>query len=444
MKERLLGLYVLQGVGKMEINKITIGGFRNINKLQLEFDSITALVGTNGYGKSNAMDAIDFGFDYIHSNDAGRTSMMAAKSCIPIIKTIAGQDYYFGLEAKLDSQGKRYCIDYSFSFSWHTQNSPARILKETLKIKLDDKNQKFNLFISRNENVAKYRSSPTGRCDKTIKIDSSGLVLNKLASFDDLYYNDIVKQVNTTPYYLERHLDASPSFTPAPFVFKGFKELELPGIQSIPRAIYFLKKDYADKYELLVNTFKQLFPNIKEIDIEEIKLNQPRMVSFAEDAPVMFTDSVYSMSIIDEKMCQPLGFENLSDGTKRIFLMLTYAIIADIKGLSMIAVEEPENSIHPALFQEYIDVLSQLVSNCKIVFTSHSPYLIQYLNPHSIYIGMPVESGEVDFRRIAKTKVNALLRDAELYDKSIGDYIFNILSSADSEIYLADYVESNG
>lgn len=444
MRVRLLDLYNLQGVEKMEILNISVGGFRNIKSLQLSFDSITALVGLNGYGKSNVMDAIDFGFDFIHSTSNSRIGMMSSKYGIPILKTNAGQNYSFDIEVKLTSNSKSYFVNYGYSFSWQTNKAPAKIKKEYLNIKKDEKNQKFNSFILRTDNTAKYRPSETGRCNKSIKIDDSSLVISKLLSLDELYYADIVKQVNSIQYFIERHLDASPSFAPAPFVVKGFQELELPGIQNIPRAIFYLKKDYSDKYELLINSFKQLFPDVKGIEVQEIKLNQPQKINISDDAPFVFTDSIYSMSIVDEKMIQPVGFESLSDGTKRIFLMLTFAIIADIKGLSMIAIEEPENSIHPCLFQNYIDVLSQLVNNCKIVFTSHSPYIIQYLNPHSIYIGLTTDSGEVSFGRIASTKVNALLRDAEEYDKSLGDYIFNILSSSDADDLLIDYLESNG
>lgn len=441
MRVRLLDLCNLQGVENMEILKISVGGFRNIKSLQLNFDSITALVGLNGYGKSNVMDAIDFGFDFIHNPSNIRTGMMSSKSGIPILKSNAGQDYSFDIEVKLNSGGNSYFVNYGYSFSWQTDKSPAKIRSEYLTIKKDEKSQKFNSFISRTDNNAKYRSSETGRCSKSIKIDDSNLVISKLLSLDDLYYADIVKQVNSIQYFIERHLDASPSFAPAPFVVKGFQELELPGIQSIPRAIFYLKNDYCDKYELLINSFKLLFPDVKDIEVQEIKLNQPAKINISDDAPFVFTDSIYSMSIIDDKMIQPVSFESLSDGTKRIFLMLTFAIIADIKGLSMIAIEEPENSIHPGLFQNYIDVLSQLVNNCKIVFTSHSPYIIQYLNPHSIYIGMTSDYGEVNFGRIASTKVNTLLKDAAEYDKSLGDYIFNILSSSDADEFLSDYIE---
>ncbi|MCF2652852.1 AAA family ATPase [Anaeromassilibacillus senegalensis] len=444
MKLWMMGVLSLQGVANMEINRIKVCGFRNISEINLYFGNITALVGLNGYGKSNVSDAIDFGFDFIQAPNPAKDILMTSKHCIPILKSNAGQDFSFEIELTVESNKKKYYVEYNFSFSWKTNQSASKIKSESLRIKADEKNQKYNTYISRSETSAQYKPSETGRCSKNIAIDDNALVLNKLCALDDLFYLDIIKQLNGIQFFVERHLDASPSFQPDPFVIKGFQELELQGIQSIPRAIYFLKKDYPGKYELLINAFKQLFPEVIDLDVQEIKLNRDTRFSIAEDAPIMFTDSIYSIDIIDNKLVQPVGFEHLSDGTKRIFLMLTFAVIADIRNLSMIAIEEPENSIHPSLFQNYLDVLKQLVNNCKILVTSHSPYIIQYLDPSNIYIGMTSTTGEVDFRRIAPSKVNCLLRDAAEYDRSIGDYIFDLISSSDSDEYLKEYVESSG
>lgn len=440
----LFSILNIKEVIDVEINRITLGGFRNISKIDLSFENITALVGLNGYGKSNVMDAIDFGFDFLHYSPQGKATLMSAKHSIPLLKANAGKNFEFEIELKLTSQKKDYFIIYGYSFAWETEAHSAKILHESLRIRKDEKNQKYNTFISRNELNAHYKPSVSGRCDKKIKIEDNGLVINKLLAIDDLYYGDIIQQINNIQFFIERHLDASQSFMPAPFVIKGFQELELQGISSIPRAIFFLKKDYPDKYELLINAFTQLFPDIVDINVQEIKLNssfQDAPVKLTEDSPIIFSDSIYTMSIVDEKLLQPVGFEHLSDGTKRVFLMLTFAVIADIKNLSMIAIEEPENSIHPSLFQSYLDVLSQLVEDCKIIVTSHSPYVIQYLEPHNIYIGMSSKTGEVDFKRIAPTKVNSLYRDAAEYDRSIGDYIFNLISSSDSDEYLKEYLE---
>ena len=120
------------------------------------------------------------------------------------------------------------------------------------------------------------------------------MLINKLLALDDLFFLDIVKQVNSVKLFIERHLDANSSFEPAPFVIKGFQELELQGIQSISHAIFFLKRDYSDKYELLINAFRQLFPNILDINVKEITLNQgPARNKISEDSPFIFTDNVY-------------------------------------------------------------------------------------------------------------------------------------------------------
>ena len=444
MKLGMVELLMLQGVANMDIKRIKVCGFRNITEVNLCFDNITALVGLNGYGKSNVMDAIDFGFDFIHAPNAEKAGMMTSKHCIPILKANAGQDYSFEIDLAIESGKKKYHVNYGFSFAWKTNKSSAKVTSEILRIKLEEKNQRYVSFIARDETSAQYKSSETGRCSKLIAIDDNALVINKLTALDDLFYLDIIKKLNNVKFFIERHLDASLSFVPDPFVIKGFQELELRGIQSIPRAIYFLKKDHSDKYELLINAFKQLFPDVVDLNVKEIKLNEESKLSISDDAPFVFTDSIYSISIIDNKLVQPVSFEHLSDGTKRVFLMLTYAVIADIRNLSMIAIEEPENSIHPSLFQNYLDVLGQLVNNCKIIVTSHSPYIIQYLEPSSIYIGMTNTTGEVDFKRIAPSKVNCLLKDAAEYDRSVGDYIFNLISSSDSDEYLQEYVESNG
>lgn len=56
----------------MKINSITVGGFKNLNTTKLELDNICAIISPNNYGKSNLLEAIDFGFDFIHESRKGR------------------------------------------------------------------------------------------------------------------------------------------------------------------------------------------------------------------------------------------------------------------------------------------------------------------------------------------------------------------------------------
>ena len=138
----LFSILNIKEVIDVEINRITLGGFRNISKIDLSFENITALVGLNGYGKSNVMDAIDFGFDFLHYSPQGKATLMSAKHSIPLLKANAGKNFEFEIELKLTSQKKDYFIIYGYSFAWETEAHSAKILHESLRIRKDEKNQK--------------------------------------------------------------------------------------------------------------------------------------------------------------------------------------------------------------------------------------------------------------------------------------------------------------
>ena len=131
----LLNILKLKEVISVEIKKISISGFRNISRIDLSFENITALVGLNGYGKSNVMDAIDFSFDFLHATPQGKSALMSSKHNIPLLRAIAGKNFEFEIELNLDSQKNKYSVIYGFSFAWETALHTAKILNEYLNIR---------------------------------------------------------------------------------------------------------------------------------------------------------------------------------------------------------------------------------------------------------------------------------------------------------------------
>ena len=426
----------------MRLEHIKIAGFRNIDEVNLELNDLTALIGVNNYGKSNILDAIDFGIDFITRDSTTRKDMMSWGKGVPLNKSNAFKDFSFEITLKTEFINKAFFVNYAFTFAWAKKDEDeAQVLFENLKIKLDEKSQKYQTLIQRTGNKAVYKSSETARCNTPIKTGNKFLIINKLKEYDNLFYHEIILKLNSLRVYIERHLDSNLAYGFEPLVRKGVTGLDISDMTSIPRAIYQLKEKYVDKYLLLENAFIQLFPNIKKIFVDVMEFKAPDGFDFGDDQYV-FTDKIYAMKVQDTQLINPLPFERLSDGVKRVFLMLTYALVADIKGLSLLAIEEPENSIHPNLLQNYLQVLTQLVNNCKIIVASHSPYMIQYIDISSLYIGIPNDDGIADFRKIAKNKYSILLKDATESDSSTGDYIFGLLSgSKDDLAQLSDYLE---
>ena len=158
------------------------------------------------------------------------------------------------------------------------------------------------------------------------------------------------------------------------------------------------------------------------------------MVAFPEDIPFKISNELYRIMVFDKNLNQPINFDSMSDGAKRIFLQLATIIIAEIQGYAFVAIEEPENSIHPMLFQSYLRIISQFKGDCKIIITSHSPYLLRYLKTDNIYVGIPSNNGVASFSHIKKSCEKQLEKISNQFDTSIGDYIFELLNGTDEDI----------
>lgn len=423
----------------MKIQAVLIDGFKNLSNVKIAFDNITALVALNNFGKSNVLEGIDFGLFFIKSPIDYKSEMMANSNFIPINQYIQNRNYKFEVEVSTEYEGQEYRLQYGYEFAWQCDETEApKIVKEYLKIKLDEKRQKYTQLISRTEGSAMYKSSETGRCSSNIRVEQAELVVNKLRAYDELYYAEIIKKLNGMRMYMEDNLDAKNFYQPDPIIRKGL-ENELINADNLPRIIFNLKKKNPDKFKLLKNVYFQLFPDIEDVIIRNFKINASENNQFPDDVPFIFTNSIYVLFVKDKNLANPVNFSMMSDGAKRVFMILTKIIVSNVSNISLIAIEEPENSVHPGLFQAYVQIISQLLDNCKVIITSHSPYIISYLNPSWIHVGMNRKPGVAEFFLFKKSGQKQLENDAAIFNLSMGDYLFSML--ADSESNISDYLE---
>lgn len=423
----------------MKIQAVLIDGFKNLSDVKITFDNITALVALNNFGKSNVLSGIDFGLAFIKAPIEDKMEMMANSTLIPINQRMQGRNYKFEVEVLTEVVGSEYRVQYGYEFSWRcNEDNEPEIVQEYLKIKLDEKGQKYTQLINRTKDSAMYKSSETGRCSSQIKVEASELVINKLRAYDDLYYAEIINKINGMKMYMENNLDAKSFYQPDPIIRKDF-ENEMINADNLPRIIFNLKKQNPDKFELLKDVYFQLFPDIEDVIVENFKINATRSDQFPDDAPFIFTNSIYVLFVKDKNLSNPVNFSMMSDGAKRVFMILAKIIVSSVSNISLIAIEEPENSVHPGLFKAYMQIISQLLDDCKVIITSHSPYIISYLEPTWIHVGINRTPGVAEFFTFKKSGQKQLENDAEEFKMSMGDYLFSLL--ADTENNLDDYLE---
>ncbi len=429
----------LKGDCDMKIQAVYLDGYKNLSKVYINFDNITALVSLNNFGKSNVLTGIDFGVNFINATNNIKVEMMCNTNLIPININEAGDTYRFILDALTEENGREYRVQYGYDFTWgKNEDDQPKVVSEFLKIKLEEKGQKYTQLINRDSQASLFKSSETGRCTTEISVGSTELVLNKLMVFDKLYYYEIIKKLNSMKIYMENNLDAKNFFRPDPIIRKGI-ENEMISENNLPRIIYKLSNEYPEKYDLLKDVFKNLFPNIEDININHIRIDGESEEEEIDGSPYIFSNYLDVLFVRDKNLRMPINFSMMSDGAKRVFMILTKIIISSISDISLIAIEEPENSIHPGLFETYIQIINQLLDDCKIIITSHSPYIISYLDPTWIYVGVSKKPGVAEFFGFKKIGKKQLERDADRLRMSTGDYLFSML--ADSESNIAEYLE---
>lgn len=426
------------GIGKMEIRKIKIGGFRNIDNCEIDIKKITGLLSINSYGKSNILRGIEYGIDFITSSSKIRDNMIGWKSGIPKNLKVNTKNFCFELELCYINNNIEYDIKYGFSFKWRiSRDINDGIDEEYLYVRNKEKSSKYTQFVNRENNISKYKSVETGRCDKIIKINYNELVLEKLSAYDDLFYKDILDEIRKIEVYVDRHFDSKNAYEFDPIVLKSSDDLKLATVDNIPRTLYKLRELYPTKYNYLIDIYTQLFPKVEKIEPRRFEISGPsKPVNLPEEYELL--EHAYFLYCKEYNMLGEINFSQMSDGARRILLLLTNLILAQINDIALFCVEEPENSINPSLFKKYIEVIYDLSEKTSVIITSHSPYLVDYLAPENLYIGCKNENDIAVFKKIKKRAIKRLYKECSEMGMSYGEYVFDLISNFEE---LDEYVE---
>ena len=161
-----------------------------------------------------------------------------------------------------------------------------------------------------------------------------------------------------------------------------------------------------------------------------------------EKIPFKIKDEIYRVFIKSKYINQPINITRMSTGTKRIFWLLANVFIASSLKMSFVGIEELETSIHPKLLKNLLEFLDEVLDDTSLIISSHSPFLIQYIKPEKIYIGVPSHDGTAVFKKIKGVRIKQLLNLARDHNMSLGEYVFELLSGdSDDEDILSFYLE---
>jgi len=336
-----------QGSERPFLRQVRIRNYKSIETCEVALHPLTVLVGRNGAGKSNFLDALRFVTDSLETT---LDHAMKSRGGIGSVRRKSqGHPRNFAIELELslpDWQRARY----GFEIAAQSEGG-FHVKRERLLIHDPRGELAHHYEIASGERIsASTEHFPPHIPDRLCLVAASSLpefrpVFDALTSMG--FYNvnpDAMKQLQSPDAGELLHRDG----------------------MNIASVIARLKRDEPAAIERLRSYLAAIVPGIADVD--RVPLGPSETLEFRQEV---------------KGAEEPWRFyaASMSDGTLHTLGILA-AVIQRVKPKSpvrLVGVEEPESALHPAAAGALMDALSEASAHTQVVVTSHSPDLLDQI-----------------------------------------------------------------
>jgi predicted ATPase len=341
--------------------------YRSIANVELALESKTILVGPNGSGKSNLVDALSI------VSEGLQTTLEHAIRVRGGIKEVrrrsGGHPTHFSISFEVVTEKSFHGL---FAFRVGAlENGDFEIQRERSAIGYHGLKRSYYEVI-RGQLVS---SSPDVRVQSKIFPDRFFLTtLSALANFRELF--DLLSRIST--------YNISPNVVRASQPPDSGEVLEREGrnISSVIRRLSLHKKDSLARIQ---EYLRRIVPGIDSV----------AYAALGQQGTLEFRQSVQGAR-------EPWRFyaSNMSDGTLRSLGVLTALLQtheSETRSPPLIAIEEPESTIHPGAAAVIMDAISEAAQRKQVIVTTHSPDLLDHADLRTSEILNVVNEGGITY-----------------------------------------------
>ncbi len=360
----------------MRLTSVQINHYKSLSEVKLDnLQPLTLLVGANGTGKSNLIDALRFLRDMVVD---GLDHAMSKRGGIMTVRQYSPKKPY-DVTIKIE-----FCDTTSFgSWDGFYEITIASLKVGNYQIKSEracwceakhDFDDDDNIIASRwIKKVLLRESDGNATLDINVDDNKEALRTNKLPK-DQAALSDIFVQWHGAGLFELLHDCRFSSIFP-----NTLREPSRPDTDYILKesgvnwasVVKSLRKNEEGKHALarILEMMQVVMPSLQEISVRTVGsyLVPEFRVKDGQTSTIHAFDPV-----------------QLSDGTLRIFGILL--ALYQTPPPPFIALEEPEQTIHPAILAMLAEAFREVSERTQLLVTSHSPYLVDHFQPEEIRI----------------------------------------------------------
>lgn len=400
------------------LTHLTVRNFKSIKNLDLDLPSFGVFVGPNGAGKTNLIQAMSLLGDILDAGssdparDAGwseiiRREKKPARSGLTLGARVMVPDRWLRHRIppsrRVPEDGRAIVIDVSVTLGGRKESQRVEILKEVLTLRAgEDPRVVFSataegpsapiIEVFDDSSLAEFLGTPKGQSVGTLLGDLFGphqleLVLRGDAQADEerrflrlfgpsrgyrLPWTQAVTRATSVQRF---RLDATSLRSDSPAELRGRFLLDATGrgLAAAVAKLRGLDVKPSKEFESTLGTLRRVYSRIEDV------------------RPVRITSGRLSLQFKERGISEPLDQSAVSDGVLHA-LALLIALRGREEGI--LAIEEPENAIHPWSVRAIIDHAQR--SGRQSFLTTHSETVVSAIaDPSALFIVEQTDEGTV-------------------------------------------------
>jgi predicted ATPase len=353
------------------LKKLELHNFKSHHQTQFHFDDsrLQAIVGENSSGKTSILQALSYLRNLLMVKKHGDIAEVRKSITTIGENSVTNEEYNIHIVVS----GSRETIkqeNWQFSCELHRNNDGTWKPNRTLNINGHEKKEDYFL-----------PPSPSS-------IPMSGSSQFLLPDFDFVVYLKLLVDNLSKATYSE----------------KIIPEIEFNGSGLAPTLDY-LRSEAPDRFQAIQEMLQQIVPGVRKVGVRRAKVKIDRQRSIAVDGKsIAYEESqevIGQEIVLDMNTGDRIPAHAISEGTMLTLGLLT--VLMNPKQPNLVLLDDIEQGLHPKAQRELITVFKQIIQanpNLQIIFTTHSPYIIDELEPSQVHVLSNSKSGFTCAKRL--------------------------------------------
>jgi hypothetical protein len=167
----------------------------------------------------------------------------------------------------------------------------------------------------------------------------------------------------------------------------------------------FLRDEAPDKFQLIEEKLSRIVPNVRKVGIKRAKVPVIRKRLIEVDGKSISYEETQEMTgqevILDMNTGERIPAHAISEGTMLTLGLLT--VLMNPNQPNLVLLDDVEQGLHPQAQRELMTVFKEIIAenpNLQIIFSTHSPYIIDALAPSQVHILNNSKSGFTMSKRL--------------------------------------------